>query len=343
MGSAHPDSPSPSPGPALHMRDVESRARAAKVLRHTDEWVGLLVLICVALFVAAVLEAGVVGDWFRPVVELRVLLPSAGSQGLSAGGDVEVLGTRVGTVRQVVIDPSQRLYADVELDRAATGFIRHDSSAIIKKRYGIAGAAYLDITRGTGAPLDWKSAEIQATSERDPSESMSAMIDELMRRVLPILDDTGRAMHTLADTMESISQGRGDVGRLVKNEEIANAATRLIASLNDTAVQANSAIAKLRAATVNGSDSVPVLLRRIDDALASVQFASHNLAKTTQVLPSVAHNVAGGTADLPALLTQAQQSMAELEKLLVQLRHTWPLSGAAAPEARRLPPSEVRP
>lgn len=122
-----------------------------KVLRRTDEWVGLLVLVCVALFVAAVLEAGVVGDWFRPVTELRVLLPKTGSQGLSAGADVEVLGTRVGTVRQVVIEPSRRLYANVELDRAATDFIRRDSSAIIKKRYGIAGAAYLVITPGAGA------------------------------------------------------------------------------------------------------------------------------------------------------------------------------------------------
>jgi phospholipid/cholesterol/gamma-HCH transport system substrate-binding protein len=266
-----------------------------------------------------------------------------GRRGLSAGADVEVLGTRFGRVRQVVIDPTQRLYAEVELDRAATSFIRGDSAAIIKKRYGIAGAVYLEVTRGSGAPLNWNSAEIQATSERDPSESMSAMVDEVKRRVLPIIDDAGRAMHALADTMESISQGQGDVGRLVKDEAIVDEVTRLLKNLNDTAAQADSVIAELRASIVNGSASIPVLLRRADDALASVQSASRDLARITRMLPGVAHNVAGGTADLPALLTQTQQSMAELEKLLVQLRHTWPLSGDAAPETRRLPPSEVRP
>ncbi len=317
--------------------------KVLKVLRHTDEWVGLLVLACVALLFVAMLEAGVVGKWFHPFAELRVLLPATGGEGLSTGADVEVLGTRIGTVRKVVIDPTQHLYADVELDRAATGFIRGDSAAIIKKRYGIAGAAYLDITRGSGAPLDWESAEIQATSERDPSESMNTMVDEVKRRVLPIIDDTGRAMHALADTMESISQGHGDVGRLVKDEAIADGVTQLLKNLNDTAAHADSVIVELRASLVNGSDSIPVLLRRVDDALASVQSASHDLARTTRMLPETMHNVAGGTANLPALLTQTQQSMAELEELLVQLRHTWPLSGGAAPETHRLPLSEVRP
>lgn len=314
-----------------------------KVLRYTDEWVGLLVLLCVVLFIAAVLEAGVVGDWFRPVAHLRVLLPESGGQGLSIGSDVEVLGTQVGAVRQVMIDPSQRFYADVDLERAAAVFIRRDSTAIIKKRYGIAGAAYLDITRGTGAPFDWTSAVIEARSERDPSESASAMIDEVKRRVLPIIDDMSRAMHALADTTEAISQGRGGVGRFVKDEEIANAATRLLNKLDDVAAQADSAVVRFRASTETGPQSIPALLKRVDDALASLQSAARDLAKATPMLPAIARNTAGSTADLPALLTQTQQSMAELERLLFQLRHTWPLSGAAAPEAQRLPPSEVRP
>jgi phospholipid/cholesterol/gamma-HCH transport system substrate-binding protein len=315
-----------------------------KVLRYTDEWVGLLVLLGAALFIAAVLEAGVVGGlWFHPVVNLRVLLPESGGQGLSTGADVEVLGTPIGTVRQVVIDPNQRFYADVDLERAASVFIRSDSTAIIKKRYGIAGASYLDITRGTGAPFDWKSAVIEARSERDPGESASAMLDEVKRKVLPIIDDMGRAMRALADTTEAISQGRGDVGRFVRDEEIANAAARLLNKLDDVAAQADSAVVRLRAATETGPQSVPALLKRLDDVLASLQSASRDVSKATPMLPGIARNTAGSTADLPALLTQTQQSMAELERLLFQLRHTWPLSGAAAPEAQRLPPSEVRP
>src|SRR3954453_347226 len=64
-----------------------------KFLRNTDEWVGLLVLVCIGLFIASVLHAGLLSDWFRPTATLRVVLPETGSQGLSAGADVELLGT----------------------------------------------------------------------------------------------------------------------------------------------------------------------------------------------------------------------------------------------------------
>jgi len=39
-------------------------------LRHADEWIGLLVVAVVALFLAAVLHAGLLRDWFRPVSHL---------------------------------------------------------------------------------------------------------------------------------------------------------------------------------------------------------------------------------------------------------------------------------
>lgn len=314
-----------------------------RVLRHTDEWVGLLVLLTVALFVAAVLEGHVLGDWFRPVAELRVLLPEAGSQGLSAGADVELLGTKIGTIREVVIDPNQHFYADIQLEQPATSFIRRDSSAIIKKRFGIAGAAYLDITRGVGASLDWKFAVIEAVSERDPNESLSALIDDVKRRVLPIIDDAGRAMHAMADTAESVSQGHGDVGKLVKEDIVVNELTRLFTTLDTTVAQANSVIAEIRAAALYGTPSVPTLLQQAESVLASLQSASRDFAKTTPMLPGIARHAAGAATNLPALLTQTQQSMAELEKLLVQLRHTWPLSNTATQDTRRLSPSEVRP
>jgi phospholipid/cholesterol/gamma-HCH transport system substrate-binding protein len=320
------------------------------LLRHTDEWVGLLVLACAALFVFAVLEAGLLGAWFRPVAHLRVVLPQEGSFGLSAGDDIELLGTRVGTVQRVVLDQTQRMYAETNLDESVTGFIRRDSTAEIKKRFGVAGATYLDITRGTGAPLDWTYAVIEATSERDATETVSALIGEVRGLVLPLMEDTGRAVHALAATMETIQQGHGDVGRLLKDEALTDRAAALLGRLDEAVNQANAAIGELRAtiadlhaATATGQDSVPVLLRRADDALASLQSATRDLAKTTPALPSIARNVAGSTAELPALLTQTQQSMAELERALTQLRHTWPLSGAATPDARRLPTTEIKP
>jgi phospholipid/cholesterol/gamma-HCH transport system substrate-binding protein len=316
-----------------------------KFLRNTDEWVGLLVLVCIGLFIASVLHAGLLSDWFRPTATLRVVLPETGSQGLSAGADVELLGTRVGTIRRVVVDPSSRMYAQAELEEQATGFIRRDSKAVVRKRFGVAGAAYLDISRGSGTPLDWQFALIDASGERDPTENIGAMVDEVKQKIFPILTDAARAMRALADTAEAIAQGKGNVGHLLKDEELANQLAQMVANLKTATDQLNAALgqAQTLVASVAKPDSVPALVQRANDALASVQAASRDLARATPRLPALTRNVETTTANLPMLLTQTQQSMAELEKTLNQLRRTWPLSGSAVPESRRLSPGEVRP
>jgi phospholipid/cholesterol/gamma-HCH transport system substrate-binding protein len=315
-----------------------------KILRNTDEWVGLLVVLTVILFIAATLHAGLLSDWFRQTENLRIMLPETGSQGLSAGADIQILGTRVGTVQRVVVDPN-RMYAEAQLDEQATAFIRRDSQAVVKKQFGVAGAAYLDISRGTGAPLDWHFAVIDAVTERDPTENIGAMVDQVKEKIFPILDDAGRAMHALADTTEGIEKGQGNVGRLMKNDDLMNQLTATLANLKTATDQLNATLTQVQTmvASTAAPDGVPALLHRANDAVASVDKATHDLAQATTQLPAITRNVAGGTANLPALLTQSQQSMAELEKALNQLRHTWPLSASAQPEARRLSPEQVRP
>jgi phospholipid/cholesterol/gamma-HCH transport system substrate-binding protein len=316
-----------------------------RFLRNTDEWIGLLVLGSIALFLAAALHAGLLSDWFRSTQKLRIMLPETGSQGLSPGADIQVLGTRVGTVRRVVVDPSQRMYAEAELDEQATAFIRRDSKALVKKQFGVAGAAFLDIARGTGAPLDWSYAVIDAETERDPTESVGAIIDQVKVKIFPILDDAARMMRAFADTADGISQGHGNIGRLVKEEDLANQLTQTLGNLKTATEQLNATLADVRglATTAAGPDGVPALLRRADASLASVQKATQDLARATPQLPAITRDVSTSTANLPALLTQAQQTASQLEKVLDQLRHTWPLSGSAAPEPTRLSPAQVRP
>jgi ABC-type transporter Mla subunit MlaD len=58
------------------------------LLRNTDEWVGLLVVLAMIGFLAAILQAGVLREWFRPTSTLRIVLPEAGVAGLAVGGEV---------------------------------------------------------------------------------------------------------------------------------------------------------------------------------------------------------------------------------------------------------------
>lgn len=285
----------------------------------------------------------------RPKATLRVLLPEDGVAGLSVGADVEVLGTRAGTVGRVVIAPRQRMYAEVQVEDQAKVFIRRDSSAVVRKRFGVAGAAYLDVARGTGPELDWNFAVIEATTERAPTETVSAIIDELSGKVVPILDDLGRAAKALADTMEGLRRGDGFVGRVLTDRELppeigailaearsaAEGARRVLESLE----AASGDAARITAAAASTGGGVPALLRRLDTTLATLQRSLGDVARATPRLPQAMRSAEQASGALPPVLMQSQQTARELELLLGQLRGLWLLGGDRAPQG----PQPTRP
>ena len=325
-------------------------------LRHADEWVGLLVVIALAILLGSILQAGVLRDWFKPVSRLRIVLPEAGVAGLSVGADVDILGTPAGVVRRVVISPTQQMYAEAEIDDQARAFIRRDSQAVIRRRFGIAGAAFVDISRGTGAELDWKYAVIDAVTERDPSESVGALLDQLREKVFPILDDVGRSAKSMAAMTERIDKGEGNLGRLMNDDA-------MMRNLEATVARAQAAVSDIdrleaeldhalhNAAVVSDAlnapqGGVPDLLRRAGDTLSSLQETMRDLALAAQRAPQIARNVEAGTQDLPALLVQVQQTAHEVEALAIQIRGLWLLGGGGKPPPptpTRLPSQEVRP
>jgi phospholipid/cholesterol/gamma-HCH transport system substrate-binding protein len=323
-------------------------------LRHTDELVGFLVLLSVLVLFGAILEAGVLGRWFQPTSTLRIVLPAAGGGGLAAGGDIEVLGTHAGSVRRIVINPSQGMYAVAEIDDQIRTLIPRDSTALIRRRFGIAGAAYVDIQRGSGAPMDWGYAVIDAVTERAPTDSVSALIDDTREKVFPILTDAGRAVHSLAALMEKVERGEGNAGRVMTDETLIRSAETALAGADDAVrtldrllVRLDEAAAEAAAlvkSTGDGKTGVPALLRQVDRILTDFRPAMRDLGAAATHAPAISRNLEASSQDLPALLLQTQATASQLEKLLAQLRGHWLLGGSsAAPEQRRLAPTQARP
>ena len=323
-------------------------------LRFTDEWVGLLVIAAVLLFLGAILEAGVLHEWFRPVAHLRILLPQSGVSSLAVGADVEILGINSGSVRRIVLNPDQQIYADAEIDQQATGFIRRDSHAAIRRRFGVAGAAYVDISRGTGKSLDWSYAVIDATAEREPTETLTAMIDEVRAKLLPALDDVGRTAAATAAIAEGLQNGQGTLGRLVTDNTLAHEAERTVATAHEQIDTLAPIIARLDDAArridtlmqtvASHREDIPVLLRRADVILQGVQAAMRDISRATPQVPDITRNMTSSTAELPALMTQMQVTTAELEKLLIQLQGSWLLGGGGSePQQTRLPATRLQP
>jgi phospholipid/cholesterol/gamma-HCH transport system substrate-binding protein len=320
-------------------------------LRHTDEFVGLLVLVAVLVLTGAVLQAGLLGRWFQSTSTLRIVLPDTGGSGLAVGGDVEVLGTHAGEIRRIVINPSQGMYAEAEIADEVRDIVPRDSTAVIRRRFGIAGAAYVEIKRGSGPPMNWAYAVIDAVAERDPTDSVSALIDETREKIFPILTDTGRATHALAAMLEAAQRGEGNVGRAMVDETLMRNTEAVLASADDTVKSLDGLLARLNDAAVSagalvksagdGKTGVPALLRQVDKILADVRPA---VSEAATRVPSISRNVEETSQNLPSVLIQTQATAEQLEKLLLQLRGHWLLGGTpVATEPRQLPVTQARP
>ena len=324
-----------------------------------NQAVGAVVLICAALFVGALVNAGLLKEWFRTSLTLRIVLPEAGVSGLAQGAEVQIMGTRAGEIRRILIDPSQRMHAEARIDSQMRPFLRRDSQVVIRRQFGIAGAAFLDISRGTGPDLDWGFAVLTATTDRAPTDSIGQVIDEVHARVLPILDELQKVIanaNTLVDpagplrqTMQSaatmvqrIERGEGSIGKLLADDKMVSDVQSALASAQSAVAHANSLLAELEKTSKDAR--LPSILQRTDGILASLQVVARNLAAASPKFGQVTSSVASTTESIPALLLQTETTARELELLLGQLRRSWLLGGTAAPPAgRRAPAGEVRP
>ncbi len=319
-----------------------------------NQAVGAMVLICVALFIGAMVNAGLLKEWFQTSLTLRIVLPEDGTMGLSQGSEVQILGTRAGEIRRIIIDPSQRMHAEARIDSQMKPFLRRDSQIVIRRQFGIAGNAYVDISRGRGPELDWGYAVLTAGTDRAPTDSIGQIIDEVHSRIVPILDELQKVaanintavgpsgplhktLESTASVAQRIERGEGSVGKLLADDKMAADFAATLAAAQEAVAHANGLVAELEK---NAKDThIASILQRTDAMLASLQVVTRNLAAASP-------NIASSTDAVPALLLQTESTARELELMLGQLRRSWLLggSGAATPApSRRAPASEVRP
>jgi phospholipid/cholesterol/gamma-HCH transport system substrate-binding protein len=304
--------------------------------RRVNEITGTFVLVVVAVLIATVMWAGHSQRWFKSRVTLRIILPEAGAAGIRQGSEVYFLGTLVGSVSDVIVDATGRMEAEANIRRDFFRFVRADSSAVVKKIFGVAGDSFFEITRGEGQPLPEKNASIVCNEQFQ--SALESAIEDIRRETLLVLKKTSTGLDTwtklgadLGETRQRLDQitvrlenmaagieaGKGTVGKLITDTALADEAQKLLA-------RANEAMSELRGMVTN-------------------------LNVAAARLPEITGAVADETKDLPGLVRQTQASMRELERLVEAMQRTWllrkyvnktnppplnPLSEPAVPEKK---------
>lgn len=311
--------------------------------RHVNELTGLFVLGVLALVMAGVLFSGHSQRWFARKYAFDVLLPEAGAFGLRRGNEVLISGVSVGWVDDVLPIDDGRLKARVKVRGDFGRFVRVDSTASIKKVFGVAGDSFIEITRGANAPLPATGAFIACLSVEELPARLERVLEEVRAELMPVVRKAGTAfdewaklgsdlrqtqekLHQLVARLDhlagQVEQGQGTAGKLLTDTALADEAQNLLARAND-------AMSELQGVVTN-----------LNTAVKSVQSG-------TARLPEITDAVAKEVKDLPGLVQQTQVSMRELERLVEAAQRHWLLrkyvNKTDPPPLRPLPGREEPP
>jgi phospholipid/cholesterol/gamma-HCH transport system substrate-binding protein len=305
-----PSDPRPRDEPG---RGTEQRFK----FRRVNEITGTFVLVVVALLIAAVVWTGRSQRWFKSSVGLRIVLPEDGAAGIRQGSEVYFLGTLVGSVSAVEVDATGRMEAEAGIRRDFFRFVRADSSAVVKRKFGVAGDSFFEITRGTGQPLPADNASIICKEQFQ--SALEAAVEEIRAGTLLVLKKTGAGLDTwtklgtdLGETRQrldqltarldnlaaGVEQGKGTAGKLFSDTALADEAQKVLARADET-------------------------MGGLQNVVTNLNVAVNNIKNGTTRLPEITDAVANETKDLPGLVEQTQASMRELERLIEAMQRHW--------------------
>jgi len=223
----------------------------------------------------------------------------------------------VGSVSSVNVETTGRMEAEVNIRRDFFRFVRADSSAAVKKKFGVAGDSFFEITRGKGNPLPERNASIVCTEQYQ--SVLEAAIEEIRVETMQVLKktdtgldawtrlgtdlgDTRRHLDELTVRLENmaaaIQAGKGTAGKLMTDDALANEAQSVLARANET-------------------------MSELQGVVTNLNVAVKNVQNGTARLPEITDAVADETKDLPGLVLQTRSSMTELERLVEALQKQW--------------------
>lgn len=285
--------------------------------RYVNEIVGAFVLVVLAALVTGIILAGRAQEWFVPDYTLHLDFPPEGSLGLQKGAEVQILGTTVGTVNKIRVRDDGRMTGKLTVKGDFIRFVREDSQAIVKKKFGIAGDAFLEITQGRGAAHD-PEQPLRAVKDTEITEIAQDILKRLQETVVPAVEEytalaaelrstNGPLMKLLAnlqDITASLQRGEGSAGQLLRDPAVAQEIERIL-------VEVKRILADVKAATAQ--------------------------------LPPVAARVGKETEDLPGLMVQTQETLREAERLIEGIQQHWLIRSyvPAPPSTQLIPPAQA--
>ena len=313
-------------------------------VRRVNEIVGLFILLAVAISLAALFLGPRTQAWFTPTRTLAIQLPPEGSLGLRQGSDVQILGSVVGSVGDIVVTEAGEMIAKVSVRGNFIRFVREDSRAVIRKPLGIGDAA-IEITRGYGEPLPDSGGVLRSTADKAPTQLMEEAVAAIRDEALPAIKELRSTISEyamLAEELraqqvhirtalqhfnsigEGLQKGQGVAGMLLFDPKPA-------ADLRAALPKINASLDELHAtllATRTITRRLPQMGADMQAILKNVRESSTDARRLAAALPGLEESAEQVVDMLPGVLLQSQETLLQIQRLAEGLQRSWLVRGS---------------
>ncbi|MBU0622519.1 MAG: MCE family protein [Gammaproteobacteria bacterium] len=266
-------------------------------------------------------------DYFSRSTAIYFFTPNA--QGLSKGMAVKFVGFKVGSVRNITMEPNATVRVKVSLDDEYVHLIGQDAKARLVKE-ALVGESVVEIIPGS---QQVRQVVPDSVLEFERGQDASTVVENLAAQLQPILSD-------IRQITASINNPDGDIQQTLKNlnqvtgklRGTVDEFTRLGASGNeklDTAyVKIDRALDNVNAGMEALGKGVPQLMEKADAALDNVQSATTDIRKITSE----------SAGEIPSLVRNTNALVQDGQETLVGVKKSWLLNSLfSKPEEQTLP------
>ena len=303
-------------------------------------------LVGLGLFLVSVFLIGSENNIFSRTVSVSAVFRNV--EGLKEGDNVWLSGVKVGTVKDLSIASQGRVVVELSLKGKQTKFVRKDATATIGSD-GLVGNKIVILEPGTSPkPVEDKDT-IRADSPGDTQELMGLAKD--------IGYNTKALTQDMSVIARRISEGKGVVGELLNDGELAQELRTAVYNLQATGTNTARASAELHALLYElryGNGLVPTLVRdtgyasTFKNTLVNLQAVTANAQKVSENLESLTAKINDDDNALGVLLSDeematrikqsiynAEQATEKLDENMEALQHNFLFRGYFRKQEKR--------
>lgn len=258
---------------------------------------GIFIIVGLALFTLAIFIIGKQKNLFNPVFKVTATFKNV--SGLKIGNNIRFSGINVGTVDNITIINDSSVQVEMYIQQHIKKFIKSDSKVSIGSE-GLIGDRLIVISQGSfNAPIVQKNQHLNSV---EPMET-----DAIIASVKRAVENTEIITEQLALVMLKVNSGKGTMGRLIHD--------------NDIAQDIKSTIVNFQNSSKVFDETIKSTQTDLGIIMKSLKYTADNVKVSTQQMEEIMIGVSNGKGTIGGLLYDTL-TIKNIDQTIINLKNS---------------------